>query len=213
MQVLLFNGSPREKGNTFHCLQRVEEQLREEGFGTNLIQVGTMNLKGCTGCGGCFKMKNFSCVIRDELNELISQVRGADGFVFGSPVYYGGMSPQIKAFMDRLFYVSGANGNFFYHKVGTTLAAVRRSGGSSTCDAMNRYILYAEMLVPTGNYWNIIHGARPGEVLEDVEGMQTLRRLSLNMAWLLKLVDHGRRMIPEPEREPKTPMNFIRPQG
>ncbi len=113
MKVLLFNGSPRVDGNTFTSLEVMKTEIEQSGIEAEIIQIGKLNLDGCAGCGGCFKTKNMKCVKDDELNDLIKQVVEADGFVFGSPVHYAGISPQLKAFMDRLFYVSGANGNIF----------------------------------------------------------------------------------------------------
>ncbi len=210
MKVLLFNGSPKKEGNTYHCLAKMQEFLNEEQIETEIINIGAMNVKGCTGCGGCFKMKNLKCVIKDEANEVIAKMKDADGFVFGSPVYYAGMTPQLKSFMDRAFYVSGANGNILYHKVGASLVAVRRSGGSATFDDINKFLLYSEMIIPTSNYWNIIHGTTPGEVLQDTEGMQIIERLAKNMAWTLRLVENGKGKVEEPTPDKKTFMNFIR---
>ncbi len=212
MKVLLFNGSPKSSGNSFHALKFVASEFVKEGIETEIIQVGKLDVKGCLGCGKCFKNRNDKCIIEDELNELIPKIKEAEGYIFASPVYYAGMTPQLKSFMDRLFYLSGANGNYFYHKVGASIVSVRRSGGSTTFDDINKFLLYSEMLIPTSNYWNIIHGTMPGEVLKDEEGLQILSRLSKNMAWTLKMISESKKNpeIREPVREKKVMMNFIR---
>ena len=146
----------------------------------------------------------------DEVNEWIQKMKQADGIIFGSPVHYAAMAGTMKSFMDRAFYVTGVNNGMLRHKVGAAVVAVRRSGGLPTCDQLNNFINYSEMLIPTSNYWNVIHGARPGEVLQDEEGMQIMRVLGKNMAWLMKLVENGKGAVAEPERESKFYMNFIR---
>ncbi len=210
MKVLLFNGSPRTSGNSFKALEVIKQMFVEENIDAEIIQIGKLDLKGCMGCGACFKTKDNKCITNDELNEIIPKVIEADGYVFASPVYYAGMSPQLKSFMDRLFYVSGANGNYFYHKVGASVVAVRRSGGSATFDDINKFLLYSEMLIPTSNYWNIVHGAKPGEILQDEEGIQILKRLALNMIWTLKLIENGKGKVSEPKIDKKIYTNFIR---
>ncbi len=210
MKVLLFNGSPRTSGNSFKALEVIKQTFVEENIDAEIIQIGKLDLKGCMGCGACFKTKDNKCITNDELNEIIPKVIDADGCVFASPVYYAGMSPQLKSFMDRLFYVSGANGNYFYHKVGASVVAVRRSGGSATFDDINKFLLYSEMLIPTSNYWNIVHGAKPGEILQDEEGIQILKRLALNMIWTLKLIENGKGKVSEPKIDKKIYTNFIR---
>ncbi len=212
MKVLLFNGSPKVKGNSFHALELLEKDFKETDIDAEIIQIGKLNLKGCLGCGSCFKTRNDRCIIDDELNELVPKIKEADGYIFASPVYFAGMTPQLKAFMDRLFYLSGANGNYFYHKVAASVVAVRRSGGSATFDDINKFLLYSEMIIPTSNYWNIIHGTVPGEVLKDAEGIQILDRLAKNMSWTLQIVDNarGNKEIIEPKKDKKVFTNFIR---
>ena len=137
-------------------------------------------------------------------------MKNADGMLFGSPVHYAALSANIKAFLDRAFYVSGSNGNLFRHKVGASISAVRRSGGLPTFNEMNNFLNYAEMFIPTSNYWNVIHGAAPGEVHQDKEGVQIMRVLGKNMAYLLKLIDAGKASVEAPEQEAKIYTNFVR---
>ena len=137
-------------------------------------------------------------------------MKEADGILLGSPVHYAGIGATMKCFLDRAFYVAGVNGGLLRHKVGASVVAVRRSGGSSTFDALNHYITYSEMLLPGSNYWNIAHGTTPGEVLQDEEGLQLLRVLGRNMAWLLKSLDAANNVVPPPAAEKKIFTNFIR---
>ncbi|MDF2593988.1 MAG: reductase [Clostridia bacterium] len=211
MKVVAFNGSPKKEGNTYHAIKIVTDELEKEGIETEIIHVGNKAVKGCMACGGCSKNKNEKCVLKeDEVNDWIQKMKEADGILIGSPVHYSSMSANLKTFLDRAFYVAGVNNGMLRHKVGATLVAVRRSGGVTTFDELNHYINYSEMLVPTSSYWNVIHGARPGEVLQDEEGVQIMRVLGKNMAWLLKLVENGKGSVKEPERESKIAMNFIR---
>ncbi len=211
MKVLAFNGSPKAAGNTFHALKMVLEQLEQEGIATEMIHVGGKVIRSCTACNQCRAKRNEQCVLNDdEVNGWVQQMKQADGILLGSPVHYAGMAPTMKAFLDRAFYVSGANGGLLRHKVGAAVVAVRRSGGLPAFSQLNHYLLYAEMLMPTSNYWNVIHGAAPGEVAQDIEGTQIMRLLGRNMAYLLKLVKHGRGVIEPPAAEAKTPMSFIR---
>jgi len=210
VKVVAINGSPKTDGNTFQALSLVAAELSCAGIETEILQVGSQEVRGCIACGQCAKNRNERCVLPgDQLNQWVQKMKEADGIVLGSPVYYSGIAGTMKSFLDRAFYVSGANGGLFRHKVGAALVAVRRSGGLPTFQQLNNYLLYSEMLLPTSNYWNVIHGTRPGEVHQDSEGTQIMRVLGKNMAWLLKLVEHGRGAVPEPEQEPKTYFNFI----
>lgn len=210
MKLVAFNGSPRKEGNTHKALESLAAELTKEGIEVSIIQVGDRAIRGCLACGGCAKNKNERCVINDEVNDWIQIMKAADGIVIASPVHFASIGATMKCFLDRAFYVSSSNGNLFRHKVGAALVAVRRSGGVAAYNQLNNYLLYAELLIPGSNYWNVIHGAVPGEVTQDEEGMQTLRILAKNLAWLLKLKDQGRDLIPEPEKEQKVRTNFIR---
>ena len=211
MKVLAFNGSPKKEGNTWHAIRMVTAELEKEGIETEIIQVGNRPISGCIACNQCAKNKNEQCVLPDDqVNQWLQQMKQADGILLGSPVHFSAMAGTMKSFLDRAFYVSSANGNLLRHKVGAALVAVRRSGGLPTFDQLNNYLNYSEMLIPTPNYWNVIHGARPGEVIGDEEGAQIMRVLGKNMAWLLKLVENGKGALTPPERENKIFMNFIR---
>ncbi|BDF54449.1 FMN reductase [Odoribacteraceae bacterium] len=163
------------------------------------------------GCNMCFRNKNEKCVItNDSFNELLQKIKDVDGIILGSPVHFSGIAGTMKCFLDRAFYVSGANGNWFRHKVGTAIVAVRRSGGSHTLDGLYHYLTYSEMLIPSSNYWNIIHGLKAGEAIQDAEGNQIMRILGKNMAWLLKMREQTKDTLAAPETETKIMTNFIR---
>lgn len=210
MNVVAFNGSPNREGNTWHALNLVTAELEKEGIGTEIVQVGSQAIRGCAACGICLKQKNEQCVLPgDEVNSWIQKMKQADGIILGSPVHYAAMGGTMKSFLDRAFYVTSVNDGMLRHKVGAAVVAVRRSGGLPTFDQLNNFLMYAEMLIPTSNYWNVIHGTHPGEVHQDTEGVQIMRVLGKNMAWLLKVVAHGRGAIAPPEREAKTFLNFV----
>lgn len=211
MKVVAFNGSPKREGNTYEALNLTLAELASQGIETELIHVGAQQIAECTACGMCAKNRDERCVLTgDDVNLWIQKMKEADGILFGSPTHFSGISSKMKSFMDRAFYVSGNNGGLFRHKVGAPVIAVRRSGGVPAYDMINRYLLYSEMLVPGANYWNVIHGAVPGEAGQDAEGSQTLQILGRNMAWLLQVVEEGKKTIPAPEPVKKVRMNFIR---
>jgi multimeric flavodoxin WrbA len=211
MKVVAINGSPRKEGNTGHAIGMVAAELERAGIETEIIHIGNQTIRGCIACGQCARNRNEQCVLPgDGVNDIIQMMNGADGIILGSPVYYSAIAGTMKCFLDRVFYVSGANGGLFRHKVGASVVAVRRSGGLPAFDQLNNYLFYSEMLLPGSNYWNVIYGAKPGEATRDEEGGQIMRLLGRNMAWLMKLVEHGKGSVAEPERESKVFMNFIR---
>lgn len=211
MKVVAFNGSPKKEGNTYHAIKIVTKELEKENIDIEIIHVGNKSIRGCTACGQCIKNKNEKCVLQgDEVNEWIQKMKEADGIILGSPVYYSSISGTMKAFLDRSFYVTGVNDSILRHKVGASVVAVRRSGGLTTFNELNNYINYSEMIMPNSNYWNVIHGTKPGEALKDEEGIQIMRVLGKNMAWCLKLIENGKGMVDEPKREDKIFTNFIR---
>lgn len=211
MKVIALNGSPRPAGNTFTSLSMVGAALQEEGIDFEIIQVGSQIIRGCLACNSCAKNRNERCVIaNDMVNDCLQKIKEADGLLLGSPVHYSGIAGTMKSFLDRLFYVAGVNNNMLRHKVGAAVVAVRRSGGVVTFDGLNHYLTYAEMLMPTSNYWNVIHGTMPGETSQDEEGRQIMRVLGKNMAWLLKVVAAGKPLVPEMPAERKVLTNFIR---
>jgi len=210
MKVVAFNGSPKKEGNTYHAIKLVTDELEKEGIEVEIIHVGNKVIRGCLACGACAKNQNEKCIIEDEVNGWVQKMKEADGILLGSPVHYSAIGGTMKSFLDRAFYISGVNGGLLRHKVGASVVAVRRSGGLPTFEQLNNYIHYSEMLIPTSNYWNVIHGAGPGEALQDEEGRQIMRVLGKNMAWLIKLVQNGKGIVNEPQQENKIRMNFIR---
>jgi multimeric flavodoxin WrbA len=210
MKVVAFNGSPNKEGNTFHAIKLVTDELNKQGVETEIIHVGNKAIRGCLACGQCFKNQNERCVQNDEVNDWLQKMKEADGIIIGSPTHYSAIAGTMKSFLDRAVYVAGANNSMLRHKVGAAVVAVRRSGGLPTFNQLNNYLNYSEMLIPTSNYWNVIHGRTPGEALQDAEGVQIMRVLGKNMAWLLKLIENGKGKVEEPAKEDKVMMNFIR---
>lgn len=211
MKVVAFNGSPKPKGNTYHALKLVTDELEKQGIETEIITVGNKKISGCIACNQCVKNRDEKCSIAtDKVNEWIQKMKNADGIILGSPVHYAAMAGNMKSFLDRAFYVGGVNGSMYRHKVGASVVAVRRSGGLPTFNELNNFLSYSEMLIPSSNYWNVIHGTTPGEVLQDAEGVQIMQVLGQNMAYLMKLVQHGKNSITPPPMLRKTFTNFIR---
>lgn len=210
MKVAAFNGSPNEKGNTYRSLEIVAGPLRQQGIEVEIIHVGGKNIRGCLACRKCFKNKDGRCAVQDDANEFIRKAREADGILLGSPVHYSGVAGTMKSLLDRMFYVNMANDNPLRHKVGASVVAVRRTGGIAALDTLNHFLQFAEILMPTSNYWNVVHGAVPGEVDQDEEGKQILAILGENMAWLMKLVEAGKGTVPEPAMRKKVFTNFVR---
>ncbi|TDX53168.1 flavodoxin family protein [Orenia marismortui] len=211
MKVVAFNGSPRKEGNTYHGIKIALDQLEKEGIETEIIQVGNKVIRGCIACNQCVKNKDEKCAIaNDPVNDWIQKMKEADGIILGSPVHYSAIAGTMKSFLDRAFYVTSVNDMMLRHKVGAPVVAVRRSGGLPTFNQLNNYINYSEMIMPTSNYWNVIHGTKPGDALEDEEGVQIMRVLGKNMVWLMKLVENGADEVEAPVREQKRFMNFIR---
>lgn len=208
MKVVAFNGSPHKEGNTYQAIQMTAEVLRNEGIEVEIVHVGNKVIRGCTACNQCVKNKNERCILDDEVNDWIQLMKEADGIIIASPVHFAGVAGTMKSFLDRAFYVSGMNNSMLRHKVGASIVAVRRSGGIPTFDQLNNFLNYAEMLIPSSNYWNVIHGARPGEVLGDKEGVQIMEVLGENMAYMLKMKSESQ-VDPSPIRR-KEFMNFIR---
>ncbi len=211
MKVIGFNGSSREKGNTACSMNVVFEQLEKAGIETEMVLVGKEKIQGCVACHGCVKKQNQACTVTDDpVNEWIRKMKDADGILLGSPVHFSGVAGTMKSFLDRAFFVSSVNGGLFRHKVGAAVAAVRRSGGISTVETLNHYINYSEMIMPSSNYWNVAHGLAPGEMAQDGEGKQIMEVLGKNMAWIMKLIDHGKARFPAPAPAAKVMTNFIR---
>jgi len=209
MKVVAINGSPKEHGNTFTAIRAVCEQLEAENIACEIVHIGNKSIRGCIACGQCGKNRNGKCVLPgDEVNDCVQKIKEADGLILGSPVYFSAIAGTLKCFLDRAFYVAGVNGGLFRHKVGVSVVADRRAGAVPTYNQLNNYINYAEMFMPSSNYWNVAYGTLPGEVAQDLEGMQIMRILGKNMAWLLKT--KAASPIPLPEYEKKTMFSFIR---
>jgi multimeric flavodoxin WrbA len=187
MKVAAFNGSPRPKGNTSILLRVVLKELEQEGIETELTQVGGTKMQGCIACYKCFENKNRRCAVdKDTFNDYLSKMDAADGILLGSPTYFADVSAWTKALIERAGLVSRANDYMFKGKVGAAVTAVRRAGGIPAFNSMNLLFLYGQMIVPGSTYWNVGIGRNPGDVEGDEEGIQTMRNLGRNMAWLLK---------------------------
>lgn len=206
MKVLLINGSPRPKGCTFTALSEVAKTLNECGVDTEIIQIGNQAIRGCIGCGGCAGKGR--CVFGDDaVNEILAKMEEADGLVLGSPVYFASPNGNLLSLLDRLFYA----GNCFAHKPAVAVVSARRAGTTVSLDDLNKYFTIKQMPVVSSNYWNMVHGSCPEDVLKDEEGLQTMRNLARNMAWMLKCIACGKQNgINPPEAEKKVWTNFIR---
>ncbi len=206
MKVLLVNGSPRAAGCTFTALSEVAKTLQEEGIETEIFQLGTKPVQDCIACMKCRELQK--CVFDDVANELIEKAKGADGFVFGTPVYYAHPSGRVQSVLDRAFY---AGGYAFACKPGAAVVSARRGGTAASFDVLNKYFGITSMPVVSSTYWNMVYGKTPDEVRQDAEGMQTMRNLGRNMAYLLKCMEAGRAAgIAFPAQENSVRTNFIR---
>lgn len=211
MKIIGINGSPREKGNTFTALSAAGRIFKMKNIEFEIFNIGLNEIRGCAACGACVRNKNEKCIFENDLvNEGIQKLKEADGILLGSPVHFAGIGGSMKSFCDRVFYVASANGGMFRHKVGASIAAVRRSGGLPTFDGLNHYMTYSEMLLVGGNYWNVIHGRAEEEAACDAEGIQTIEVMARNMVWILNLIESGKNKIYEPEVENKVYTHFIR---
>ncbi len=187
MKVVAFNGSPRKKGNTSILINIVFEELQKEGIDTELVQLAGKKLRGCIACYKCFENLDRRCgVTNDGMNECIDKMVEADGIIFGSPTYFSNVTAEMKALIDRAGLVSSANGYMLKRKVGAGVAAARRAGSVTTFDALNHFFLYHQMVVPGSCYWSMSIGMNPGDVEKDEEGVNIMRVLGQNMAWLMK---------------------------
>lgn len=206
MRILMLNGSPRPNGNTFLALSEIGKQLKEEGIDYEIFQIGGAPIRDCLGCGKCTEN---GCVFTDDrVNEFIAKAKDADGFVFGTPVYYAHPSGRILSFLDRAFY-SGSGA--FRFKPGAAVAVARRGGTTASFDCLNKYFGISQMPVIGSTYWNNVHGTAPGEAAFDAEGLQTMRNLARNLAWMLKCFEAGKKSgIPLPKTEKGNRTNFIR---
>lgn len=206
MKVLLINGSPHIKGNTRYALDEMTKIFDEQGIETELITIGQKDIRGCIGCMACKKGKG-QCVFDDIVNETAKKLKECDGIVVGTPVYYGSANATLIAFLTRLFYSTPFDKTM---KVGASVVVARRGGISSTYDEINKFFAISGMPIASSQYWNSIHGREPGEVLQDEEGLQTMRVLARNMSFLIKAIHDGKEKYGLPEKEPFHRTNFIR---
>lgn len=209
MKVLLINGSCNANGCTYTALNEVAKMLNSEGVETEIIQIGNKAVRDCIGCGACRKNNDLKCIFKDDaVNEVIEKAKCADGFIFGSPVYYAHPSGRLLSFMDRLFFAGGAA---FAFKPAAAIVSARRAGTTASIEAITKHFTINKMPVVSSNYWNMVHGNEPEEVLQDKEGLQIMRTLGQNMAWLLKCIEAGKNAgINYPQTEDKIWTNFIR---
>lgn len=206
MKVLLLNGSAHEEGCTFTALSEIASSLNKEGIETEIFQLGNPALKDCSGCGACKKIGK--CVIDDVVNEFVEKARECDGFIFGTPVYYAHPSGRILSFLDRAFY-SGKTA--FQFKPACAISSARRAGTTASFDVLNKYFTVSNMPIVSAGYWNNIHGRVADDAKQDLEGLQVMRTLGRNMAWLLKCIELGKQNnINRPELEEKILTDFIR---
>lgn len=206
MKVLMLNGSSKPTGNTYRSLYEVGEQLKKENIDYEIFQIGGNPVRDCIGCGQCSEK---GCVFEDDaVNEFIAKAKEADGFVFGTPVYYAHPSGRILSFLDRVFYSSSS---VFAFKPGAAVAVARRGGNSASFDVLNKYFGISQMPVAGSTYWNLMHGRVPGEAELDKEGLQTMRNLARNMAWMMKCIEAGKEKgVALPAAECGERTNFIR---
>lgn len=207
MKVLLLNGSPHAKGCTYTALTTVSAALQENGIETELFQIGTKPIRGCIGCGKCAGKTR--CIFDDDIvNTFIETAGEFDGFIFGAPVHYAGAAGAVHCMLDRAFYAGGKN---FAYKPGAAVVSARRAGTTAALDILNKYFTINNMPLVSSCYWNMVHGSCAEDVAQDIEGVQIMRRLGQNMAWLLKCIETGKNagIVPAPS-EPRTFTNFIR---
>jgi multimeric flavodoxin WrbA len=187
MKIIGINGSPRRDGNTGLLIKTVFAELEKEGIETEFIQLGGKVVHGCTACGKCREIKDGRCHIKNDLlNEITAKMIEADGMILGSPVYFADITPEMKALIDVSGYVTRGNGHLLKRKLGAAVIVERRGGALHAFETINNFFLINQMIIPGSSYWNFAFGGKPGDVLNDEEGMQTMRTLGENMAWLLK---------------------------
>lgn len=205
MKVLMLNGSPRANGNTSIALREMEKIFAQQGIECETVRVGNQAVRGCMACKACAKLGK--CVFDDVVNELAPKFEACDGLVVASPVYYASANATLIACLDRLFYSTSFDKTM---KVGASVVVARRGGLSSTFDELNKYFTISGMPVASSQYWNSVHGRAPGEAEQDAEGLQTMRTLARNMAFLMKSIALGKEKYGLPEREESVSTNFVR---
>lgn len=197
LKVIAFNGSPRRNGNTSMLLQTALKELTAQGIQTEEIHVGAVQIQGCTACMQCQKLQNKHCILTDDqVNDCLDKMYAADGIIIGSPTYFADVSGQMKSFLDRVFFVANANGQMLQRKVGASVVAARRAGAMHVFNSLNAYFTISQMITVGSTYWNLGFGTGEGEVSQDIEGLQTMRNLGRNMAWLLKSLEAAKNLVP-----------------
>lgn len=209
MKVLLVNGSPHKNGCTCAALKTIGEALKDEGISTEMFWIGNQPLTGCIGCGYC--KTHGKCHYDDRVNEFLSVAKEYDGFIFGAPVHFASAAASMIGFMDRVFFTDQQAGlKCFAFKPAAVIVSARRAGTTAALDEMNKYLLYAQMPIASSRYWNMVHGQTPEQVYKDEEGIQIMRVLGNNLAWLLKCIESGKKTGVElPEQEDRVNTNFI----
>ncbi len=209
LKVMLVNGSPHKEGCVHTLLNEIADMLSRQEINTEIIWIGNQPISGCIGCRSC--IGRGTCFRDDIVNKFISKIDEYDGFIFGTPVHYAAASGGITSFMDRVFFIDEFNGHHFAGKPAAAIASCRRSGGTATIDQINRYFTDSNMPVVPSQYWNVVHGVTPEQIHQDIEGLQIMRTLARNMAWMLKCIHAGKENgINFPEHETLTRTNFIR---
>ena len=210
MKIVAINGSPRKNGNTAQLLEVVRKEVEAAGVEFQVLQPGA-NVRPCMACYNCLNTGSLRCVMGDDgVNDIIAACCEADGILLASPVYHSGVSGSMKCVLDRLMLAAGCGDNQFHHKVGGALCTLRRSGGSATYHQLLSTMDCMEMVIATSDYWGIVHGADPGEVMSDTEGVEVAAKLGRNMAWMVKVIAATKDSIPAPETAHRTMTNFIR---
>lgn len=209
LKVLLVNGSPHKDGCVNTALTEIANELKANGVESEIFWVGNKPIAGCIGCGACIGKRR--CFRDDTVNEFVAKMDNFDGFIFGTPVHYAAASGAATSFLDRVFFIDEFNGEYFAGKPAAAIATCRRSGGTAALDQMNKYMTDCNMPIVPSQYWNVVHGNTPDEIRQDAEGLQTMRTLARNMAWLLKCIAIGKENgIMFPKKEEHLMTNFIR---
>ena len=208
MKVLMINGSPHANGCTYTALNEIASVLNKNGIESEIVQLGTQPIRDCTACLACRKL-DCKCIFDyDCVNTIIDKAKSSDGFIFGTPVYYAHPSGRILSALDRIFYAGGAA---FTHKPAAAIASARRAGTTASIDVLNKYFTISQMPIVSSTYWNMVHGSNPEDVLQDLEGLQTMHNIGENMTWILKCIEVGKKSgidIPKTQKIART--NFIR---
>ncbi len=208
MKVLAINGSPKNNGNTATAINVMKEVFEAKNIELEMVTIGGETVHGCIGCNRCYKEPKARCEAFDDVvNEVLAKAEDVDAIIFGSPVYFSSMNGTMKSFLDRFFYAGNAKA-IFKHKIGAAVVAVRRTGGSETFFDLMKFLTYAQMIIPTSTYWNVIHGRTPGEAIQDEEGVQTMQTLADNMAYMMEVMKESK--VEPPVQRKKVYTHFVK---